>query len=117
MKTSFQTSAERVARNDAAFREANEAIQEKAATWAMDGLLPVICECADTGCSEVVRLTRLQYEEVRSNPRWFINAPGHHVNGQGWVQIVAEHDHYIVVEKIGKAGEIAEQLDPRSAEA
>jgi hypothetical protein len=117
METSSQTSAERVARNDAAFREANEAIQEKAAAWEMDGLLPVLCECADTSCRAVVRLTHRQYEGVRGNPRWFINAPGHHVNGQGWVRIVAEHDGYVVVEKIGEAGEIAEQLDPRSAEA
>jgi hypothetical protein len=117
METRSQTSAERVARNDAAFREANEAIQEKAATWEIDGLLPVICECADTGCRAVVRMTRAEYENVRADPRWFINAPGHHVNGQGWVKIVAERDNYVVVEKIGEAGEIAEQLDPRSAEA
>jgi hypothetical protein len=117
METRSQTSAERVARNDAAFREANEAIQEKAATWEIDGLLPVICECADTGCRAVVRMTRAEYENVRADPRWFINASGHHVNGQGWVKIVAERDNYVVVEKIGEAGEIAEQLDPRSAEA
>jgi hypothetical protein len=116
MEIRSQTLAERVARNDAAFREANEAIQETAATWEMDGLLPVICECADTGCSQLVRLTRPEYEDVRSNSRWFINALGHQVNGQGWVKIVAEHDRYTLVEKIGEAGEIAEQLDQRTAQ-
>jgi hypothetical protein len=116
MAIGSQTSAQRVARNDAAFREANEAIQEKAAAWELDGLLPVICECADTSCRAVVRLTHVQYEDVRANPRWFINARGHHVNGQGWVKIVAEYDGYVVVEKIGEAGEIAEQLDQRAAD-
>jgi hypothetical protein len=112
--TGLQTSAERAARNDAAFREANEAIQAKAAAWEMDGPLPVICECADLSCSALVRLTASEYEAVRANPRWFINAPGHG-DGEAWARIVAEHDHYIVVEKIGEAGEIAEQLDRRSS--
>ena len=116
MEIGSLASAERVAQNDAAFREANEAIHETAAAWEMDGLLPVICECADTGCSQVVRLTRPEYEDVRSNPRWFINAHGHHVNGQGWAKIVAEHPRYVLVEKIGEAGEIAEQLHQRSAQ-
>ena len=34
--------AERVAYNDAAFREANERIREKTDEWEMDGLLPAL---------------------------------------------------------------------------
>lgn len=110
----LRTTPERVAYNDAAFREANESIREKASEWGMDGLLPALCECADTSCHVVLRLTPRQYEDVRANPRWFINAPGHHVNANGWVSVVAEHDRYVIVEKIGEAGEIVEQLDPRA---
>ena len=29
---------------------------EKAAEWEMDGLLPVLCECADASCHEFSRL-------------------------------------------------------------
>ena len=83
----------------------------------MDGLLPAICECADLRCTEVVQVTPQQYEAVRSDPRWFINAPGHHVNAQGWVHVVWVNERFVVVEKIGKAGEIAEELDPRNADA
>jgi hypothetical protein len=108
-----EMSAERVARNDAAFRVANEEIQAAAAEWNMDGLLPAICECADPHCVTIVRLTPRQYEAVRSDPRWFINAPGHQVNAQGWAHVISENDRYVVVEKIGKAGEIVEELDPR----
>src|SRR3954468_14706361 len=50
--------------------------------------IPFICECAEERCSELVRLTLEEYEQVRANPRWFINAPGHHVNGAGWARIV-----------------------------
>ena len=109
-----RTTAERVAYNDAVFREANETIREKTTEWKMDGLLPALCECADMSCRVVLRLTRRQYEDVRANPRWFINAPGHHLSANGWVRIVAEHHRYVVVEKIGEAGEIVEQLDPRA---
>jgi hypothetical protein len=106
-------SAERVARNDAAFREWYEEIRAKAAEWEMDGLLPALCECSDLHCIKVVHVTPQQYEAVRSNPRWFINAPGHHVNDQGWAIVVSENDRFAVVEKIGEAGQIAEELDPR----
>jgi hypothetical protein len=33
-----QTTAERVAYNEAAFREANESIRDKAAAWDMEGM-------------------------------------------------------------------------------
>ena len=79
----------------------------------MDGLLPALCECAELRCTEVVKLTPQQYEAVRSDPRWFINAPGHQVNAQGWAYVVSENDRFVVVEKIGEAGELAEELDPR----
>jgi hypothetical protein len=108
-----EMTAERVARNDAAFRVANEEIQAAAAEWNMDGLLPAICECADPHCTTVLRVTPRQYEAVRSDPRWFINAPGHHVNAHGWAYVISENDRFVVVEKIGKAGEIVEELDPR----
>ena len=50
----------------------------------MDGLLPALCECADPRCTTVVRVTPRQYEAVRSDSRWFLNAPGHELNDQGW---------------------------------
>jgi hypothetical protein len=111
-----EVTAERVARNDAAFREANESIRATADGWRMTGRLPVICECADVGCSELLQLTGPEYEEVRADPRWFINAPGHQVNAQGWAVVVGERGHYLIVEKIGEAGEIVEELDPRTGE-
>jgi integrase len=62
----------------------------------------------------MLRLTPRQYEDVRANPRWFIVAPGHHANAQGWSRIVAEHARYVIVEKVGEAGEVVAQLDPRT---
>ena len=108
-----EVSAERVARNNATFRMANEQIVAKAAEWNMDGLLPALCECSDPHCTTVVRVTPRQYEAVRSDSRWFLNAPGHEVNDQGWAHVISENDRFVVVEKIGEAGKLADELDPR----
>jgi hypothetical protein len=104
------TSAERIARNDAVFRSANEAIAEAADEYDVEGPLPVICECAEPTCKEILRLTREEYRQVRSDPRTFLNAPRHQVAARGWGEVVAEHEGYVVVRKIGRAGDIAAGL-------
>jgi hypothetical protein len=108
-------SAERVARNDAAFREANDRINDVAESFDRpDGeLLPFLCECADVRCTEILRLTPSEYEAVRREPTRFLNAQGHVRNAEGWARVVEEFDRYTVVEKIGEAGEIAAELDAR----
>jgi hypothetical protein len=113
------TVAERVGRNDATFREANEEIRTFAASIDVDDTrqLPFLCECADLECTAVVRLTAEEYEAIRSNPRTFVNARGHEVNALGWARVVDERDRYTVVEKTGDAGEVAEELDPRASES
>jgi hypothetical protein len=113
-------SAERIARNDAIFRKANEAIAEAAQDAEVDEHVPFICECADPACTEVIRMSAEDYSEIRSDPRHFLNVPGHEASGQGWAQVVETHDGYLVVAKVGPAGEVAEQLegdpDPATAE-
>jgi hypothetical protein len=111
-----ELTAARVARNDARFRESNEAIERTAERFGFEGLIPFICECADRTCTDLVRVSLAEYEQVRANPTWFINAPGHQVNAQGWAVPVAENERFLTVEKIGRAGEIAEDLDPRAGE-
>lgn len=109
------STAERVARNDATFRDANERINAVATSFEHDEieLLPFLCECADMTCTEVVQLNAHEYEAVRADATHFINAEGHVVNGEGWARVVEERDRYTVVEKIGDAAEVAVELDPR----
>jgi hypothetical protein len=104
------TEAERIARNDAVFRAANEGIRKAADEHQIEGPIPFVCECADPTCRELLRLSLADYAAVRRNPRWFLNATEHHVAAHGWARVVDERDGYVVVEKIGEAGEIAEQL-------
>ena len=109
------TSAERIARNDALFREANERIREKAEEYGVE-TVPFICECADPTCRAIVRMPLEQYTAIREHPRRFLNVPGHEVSAKGHATPVADGEGYRVVEKIGLAGEIAEALDERVEE-
>jgi|SRR3954447_18860529 len=103
-------SAERIARNDAIFRNANEGISEAAEALEMDRV-PFICECADPACREIVQLSMQEYRRIREDPRLFLNVPGHEASAQGWGQVVENNGRYVVVAKIGPAGEVAEQLE------
>ena len=104
-------SAERIGRNDAIFRAANERIRATADAEEIEDRVPFICECADPACRELIPMTTQEYREVRQDARWFLNLPGHEASSQGWAQVVRRHDHYLVVEKIGPAGVVAEQLE------
>jgi hypothetical protein len=112
--TETQLTAERIAQNQATFRDANERIEEAAREYNVNGGLPFICECSDPSCVEILRLKIAEYESVRARPTYFISAPGHYRAAAGWAAIVEQRDGYDVVEKIGRAAGIAEALDPRS---
>jgi hypothetical protein len=110
-------SEERVARNEALFREFNERVADMAGSFDPQGegdalRIEFVCECGDLDCLERLELTRAAYEEVRSNPRRFVVAPGH--DNPEVERVVARGDGYLVVEKIDEAAEVATEHDPRS---
>jgi hypothetical protein len=107
---------ERVARNDALFREANEGIREAASTHDLLERIPFICECADGNCRELLALSMDEYEHIRANPRHFLNAPGHVRAALGAAEVVDDRGRYEIVAKTGYAGELAAELDPRGGE-
>jgi hypothetical protein len=108
-----ERTAERVARNDAIFRDANEGIQDAARRYSIAGGVPFLCECADPRCMEILRLELAEYEEIRARPTYFINARGHHTAAQGWATVVERRNGYDVVEKVGRAAGVVEAFDPR----
>jgi hypothetical protein len=101
---------ERIAINQSRFREANERIELAADKMGLVGPVPFICECAQTDCVEIVRLSIEGYEEVRHDPRLFFTAPGHQqiAVDAGAGVVVGNGDGYVLVEKVGVAGQIAE---------
>lgn len=107
-------SAERVGRNDAIFREANERISDSAEAEEMTEEIPFLCECADESCTEIVRLSADEYEYVRSNATDFLNAPGHEVAAGPHGDVIERNGRFVIVRKRGIAAEIVEELDPRT---
>jgi hypothetical protein len=102
------------ARNEAAFRRANERLAVVVDGMAIDDRpAPFICECHDVKCHHIMFVRPSHYEQVRTNGRHFAVVTGH--NGHG-SQLVAEFDGYSVVEKQGRGGELAAELDPRRSE-
>jgi hypothetical protein len=102
-------SEERVARNETLFREFNERVEGLAGDSPR---IRLVCECGDLECLERLELTRTSYEQVRSDPRRFLVAPGH--EDTDIEQVVARRERYFVVEKIAAAAEVAIEHDPRS---
>ena len=105
--------AERVAKNDATFRVANEQIRERAEEHGPPDTIPFLCECAREDCTEILQLTPAVYEEIRTSGRHFLNAPGHDRYDGSEVAVVREAPGYVVVEKQGRTGALVEALDPR----
>lgn len=104
--------AERLARNEALFREVNERLEELGRrTGTADGGLDFVCECADESCTERITLTLPEYEAVRADPRQFAVLPGHEVSVE---HVVADRGGYRIVAKDGAAAALAEDTDPRS---
>jgi hypothetical protein len=102
----------RVGRNEALLREVNESIER--GRWPGDESVPFSfrCECASLDCNETIRMARSEYEHVRSDGRRFAIRPGH--DAPACESVVETHEGYVVVEKHDEAGEVAEDLDPRS---
>ncbi len=103
-------SQERAAQNEVLFREANEKLGIKRQDLELGGATPFLCECGDSSCTELVRLSLEQYEHVRARANRFLVAPGHDEENARQVE---EHDGYAIIEKVGLAGRIAEEENPR----
>ena len=68
------------------------------------------CPPADAPRPGLILLDLNRYSEVRRNPRWFVTAPGHEHAALGASSVVQEYDNYLIIEKKGRAGEVAEAL-------
>jgi hypothetical protein len=106
--------AQRAAQNEALFRSVNEQIEKLGQVWSPSGepLTAFVCECSDGTCAEQLQLTLDEYEEVRSESRWFAIAPGHET--EQIEHVVRANERYVIVEKdTPAAAGVAEITDPR----
>jgi hypothetical protein len=106
--------AERIVRNEALFRSVNERV--KAINEAFSVVLEqtdFVCECGIRDCTQTIRLTLAEYEQVRADSSHFAIAPGHEVPDVE--DVIRRNERYAVVRKrAGLPRELAEDLDQRS---
>jgi hypothetical protein len=104
---------ERAARNQSLWREINElALANRRDSSRFKRF---VCECAAETCTEEVSMTLEEYEAVRKRSNHFFVKPGHVVADVELVVDEAGEDgfRYQVVEKLGEAGLVSAERDPR----
>jgi hypothetical protein len=90
---------ERLAANEALFREVNERVAEVAEQFVASDSRDRVdfsCECADRGCAEQIAMTLREYEALRAAATHFAVVPGHETEIE---RVVERHSNYLVVEK------------------
>lgn len=102
---------QRLAQNESLFRGINETQAAGHARFGLEDAQEFVCECADVGCTDRLRMTLREYERVRAESLRFVVAPGHDVPEVE--QIVAVAPGFHVIEKIKAGADVAQQEDPR----
>ena len=85
---------QRLKRNEALFRTVNDEIDDLESRF---GATAFVCECADIGCSETIRLTHAEYRRIRDQPAHYLIVPGHEV--PEIEDVVEQSDNHLVVDK------------------
>ena len=102
---------ERIAENEAFCRDLNRSKED----WLRAGLQAAgfRCECWRLDCGVRLRLSSQEWQEVRSRPECFAVAPGHTATDvePGVEEVVKRYEHFWIVEKRGKAGDIAAERE------
>ena len=98
---------QRAARNEALFREVNENIARLEDRHGASGEPVFLCECSNADCTQHLAIEPDDYARVREQPRQFFVVPGH--EDPQLERVVETHRDYLVVEKTGIAGQVAEQ--------
>lgn len=100
---------DRIARNEALFREVNERVL--AISAGEPGTIDFLCECGDAECTSAVPLTKAEYERVRADPVLFFVTPGHEI--EIVEEIVERSDRFFIVRKHPDERVVARGTDPR----
>jgi hypothetical protein len=108
---------ERLAGNEALFREVNERVAGVAEAFIdverTADPVEFSCECGRATCAEQIAMSLTAYEEVRAVPTRFAVVPGHEV--PDIERVVERNPAYLVIEKEDDdAEQVARETDPRT---
>lgn len=90
--------AERVRKNEAAFKQYNErrkAFEEPVAN--PEDLIPFVCECGDAGCYDGLPLTIEEFDRAHATRMRYAVKPRHVM--PDYERVVQQYDSYWIVEK------------------
>jgi hypothetical protein len=108
----METHDRRIATTESLFRNVNERIAESAQRFDSDEA-EFVCECSDAACVERLETPLDEYELIRSEPTYFLLAPGH--EDTRVERVVRRRSRYAVVEKVRRAiASHVRRLDPRA---
>jgi len=75
-------------------RSVNERIRDLERTWTAEH--DFICECADYGCTHVMRMDGLEFDTMRSDLERFAVLPGHELPDSD--EVLIRTDRYLLVQ-------------------
>lgn len=103
---------ERLAKNEALFRDLNERIEQAAGRASSSSdRFGFVCECSNEDCFELAQMTIFEYERLRGNPLRFVVIAGHEM--PEIEEIVERQPGYFFVKKTGPEAQIVNETDPR----
>jgi hypothetical protein len=98
-----RTREQRFAENEAVFRRANEQLVERVHEIAPTlEVTPLICECGEPRCTQIIALSSEEYRLVRAHPARFLIVPGHE-SGHDEKVVGGDGERFSVIEKAGEA--------------
>ena len=104
---------ERIAVNEALFRNANERTAQWEEVREGDNPTLYVCECADPDCRRRIKLSRPEYERTRGDSRHFAIVTGHQLVDTETV--IEDNGEWLMVEKNEDVVETVREMDQRSA--
>ena len=110
-----QQTKDRLAKNEALFRDVNERVREiderQAVATGPDTLWDFLCECGHADCTQPISLRLSEYERARSDPVVFAVVPGH--ERPEVERVIQKSERFVLVEKHPEEQSIARETNPR----
>ena len=94
----MSVSLERLARNQALFREVNERMLELNDGFQDGSSMVFVCECSNVDCTATMTIGRENYESVRAHPTFFAIASGHEL--LEIEKVIDERNDFTIVQKL-----------------
>jgi hypothetical protein len=100
--------AQRTAQREVISKDVNDRLVEGLGIEA-DGTVSVLCECGRDRCDEWLSVSAEDYASTQDDDTLFVVAVGHEL--PEFERVVERNAAYLVIDKVGRAGEEADRLD------